>query len=132
MKKKGAMKILLVDDSNVQLLTTELQLKNEYEIATAKSGKEALEYLTRGNVPDLIILDILMPDMDGWETFGRIKAISLLHSVPIFFLSSVNDQAEIDKAYNLGASGFLTKPYDAEDLLAEIKKVLDEKQSSSA
>ncbi len=88
----GNKKILLVDDNEVQLSISEVQLNKEYEVTTAKSGKEALDYLFHGYVPDLIMLDILMPDMDGWETFGRLRAISKLHEVPILFMSSINDK----------------------------------------
>ena len=128
MANNNRKKILLVDDSEVHLKIAEFQLKKEYEITSARSGKEALEHLTHGLVPNLILLDILMPDMDGWETFGRLKAISLLHVVPIIFLSAVTEKDEIDRAYNMGAAGFVTKPYEEEDLLGMVKKVLDEKQ----
>ena len=72
-------KILLVDDNEVQLSFTQVQLQKKYVVMTAKSGKEALDHLLRGFTPDLILLDILMPNMDGWETFGRLRALSLLH-----------------------------------------------------
>ena len=124
----GKKKILLVDDSEIQPETEEQMLKNEYEITTARTGKEALEHFTRGLVPNLIILDLFMPGMDGWETFGRIKAISLLHEVPIIFLSSKNEKSIIDRANTMGAAGFITKPYDVLDLLDRIEKVLEIQQ----
>ena len=127
MANNSRKKLLLVDDAEVHLEIAEFQLKKEYEITCARSGKEALEHLTNGLVPNLIILDILMPDMDGWETFGRLKAISLLHAVPIIFLSSVTEKDEMDRAYNMGAAGFITKPYEEEELLGMVRKVLDEK-----
>jgi PleD family two-component response regulator len=117
-------KILIVDDNEVQLSLSEVQLKNEYKITTAKSGREALDHLFHGLVPDLIILDILMPDMDGWETFGRLRAISKLHEVPILFLSSINDQKEIDRAFEMGAVDFIVKPCNGTELLERVKKVV--------
>ena len=124
----GKKKILLVDDIETELDFEELILGNEYDIITAKSGKEAIEYFTHGLIPNLIILDILMPDMDGWETFGRLKAISLLNEVPIIFLSSVTEKTEIDRAYAMGVADFITKPYDTQDLLERVKKVLEIRQ----
>jgi PleD family two-component response regulator len=120
----GKKKILLVDDNEVQLSISEVQLNKEYEVITTKSGKEALDYLFHGNVPDLIMLDILMPDMDGWETFGRLRAISKLHEVPILVLSSINDQKEIDRAYDIGAVDFIIKPCNSTDLLERVKKAV--------
>ena len=117
-------KILLVDDNEVQLSIVEVQLKKDYEVTTAKSGKEALERLFKGYIPDLIILDIIMPNMDGWETYGRLRAISLLHNVPIMFLSFVSEKPEIDRAYEMGAVDFITKPYNNSDFRKRIKKAL--------
>jgi putative two-component system response regulator len=90
-----------------------------------KSGKDALEQLFKGIVPDLIILDILMPNMDGWETYGRIRAISLLHQVPIIFLSSISEQDEIDRAYAMGAADFVVKPHKEKELFDRINTVLE-------
>ena len=120
----GKKKILLVDDNEVQLSISEVQLNKEFEVITAKSGKEALDYLFHGHVPDLIMLDILMPDMDGWETFGRLRAISKLHEVPILFLSSINDENEIDRAYDMGAVDFIVKPCNSKELLNRVRKVV--------
>lgn len=118
-------KILVVDDDEIHLAMVEAILKTEYEIITAKSGKEALELFLHGPAPNLIFLDIMMPNMDGWETFNRLKAISLLRNVPIIFLSSVSETDEVERAYKMGAAGFIRKPYDKDDLLAKIKKVLN-------
>jgi PleD family two-component response regulator len=120
----GKKKILLVDDNEVQLSVAQIQLKKEYEVTGAKSGKEALDHLFHGFVPDLIMLDILMPDMDGWETFGRLRAISKLHEVPILFLSSINDKKEIDRAFEMGAVDFIVKPCNSTELLSRVKKVI--------
>jgi putative two-component system response regulator len=122
----GKKKILLVDDDEVQHVIAENILKDQYEIFKAKSGNEALKYLcTNGFVPNLVLLDILMPEMDGWEDFNRIKAISLLKSVPVVFLTAVSETTEEKRAFDLGADDFITKPYDKDTLLDRIKKILD-------
>jgi len=120
-------KILVVDDDEVHILVAENILKNEYEVFTAKSGKEALDHLLHGLVPDLLLLDILMPDMDGWETFNRIKALSYLKDVPIVFLTSVSKTTEEKRAFEIGADGYITKPYDKKELLDRIKKIIEKK-----
>ena len=122
--KKEKKKILLVDDNLIQLSIVEILLRKNYEVATAKSGKEALDNLLQGLVPDLIVLDILMPNMDGWEAYGRIRAISLLHNVPIVFLSAVNEKEEINRAFEMGAADFITKPFNGKDFLERIKKAM--------
>ena len=127
----GRKKILLVDDNEMQLTFSKMQLSEEYDVTTAMSGREALACLFRGLVPDVIVLDILMPDMSGWETFGRLKAISLLHAVPIVFLSSLNEEDEIKRAYEMGAVDYITKPYDAKDFQERIKKVLEKDKAAA-
>jgi len=118
-------KILLIDDDLIQHHIVENMLKDDYEIFMVKSGKDALGYLYDGSfVPRLILLDILMPEMDGWEVFNRVKALSLLKNVPIIFLTAVNTTSEEKRAYEMGAADFITKPYVREDLLERIVKVI--------
>jgi putative two-component system response regulator len=119
-------KILLVDDDEIQHVIANNILQDEYEIFKAKSGNEALKYLcTNGFVPNLVLLDILMPEMDGWEVFNRIKAISLLKNVPVAFLTAVSETTEEKRAFDLGADDFITKPYEKDVLLGRIKKILE-------
>jgi len=124
-------KILLVDDNEAQLSITEIQLQKEYEVTAAKSGKEALEHLFHGLVPDLIVLDILMPDMDGWETFGRLRAVSVLHETPIVFLSSIDKKEEIDRAFEMGAADFIVKPFKSNEFLERISKAINKESVES-
>jgi CheY-like chemotaxis protein len=114
--------ILIVDDNEIHLTIAETMLKKDYIIKLARSGKEAIDYFVHGNFPDLVLLDIVMPVMDGWETFNRLKALSLLKDIPIAFLTSVNEESEEKRAYNLGAADYIMKPYDKKDLLGRIKK----------
>jgi DNA-binding response OmpR family regulator len=66
-----------------------------------------------------------MPEMDGWEVFNRIKAISLLKNVPVVFLTAVSETNEEKRAFDLGADDFITKPYEKDILLGRIKKILE-------
>jgi PleD family two-component response regulator len=120
----GKKKILLVDDNEIQLTVYEVQLKTNYEVTTAMSGNEALDYLFRGFMPDLIILDILMPEMDGWETFGRLRAVGRLQKIPIIFLSSLSDKKVIDRAFGIGAVDFIVKPCDFVEFLDRVEKAV--------
>jgi len=125
-------KILLVDDSEIYLEIAKAILEDRYEVVTAKSGKEGLNYLARGLVPKLILLDILMPEMDGWEVFNLIKGISLLRDVPIAFLTSLDDQTDINHASRLGASDFIIKPFKEEDLIVRIDAVIQKHNKGTA
>jgi len=124
-------KILLIDDSLFHLTVAEDMLKGKYEITTAKSAKEALGYLSKGLFPNLIILDILMPDIDGWETFNLIKGISLLKDVPIAFLTSLDGEAEKDEASKMGAADFITKPFEEEELIKRIEAIIGKHEAKS-
>jgi len=118
-------KILVVDDSDVHLLIVDGILKGKFDTTTANSGKAALAVLSKGYVPDLIILDILMPEMDGWETYNKIKGISLLKDVPIAFLTSVDGEREKMYASRIGAADMITKPCEGEELIKRIKNILE-------
>jgi len=119
-------KILFVDDDAIQHAIAENMLKDEYDVFKAKSGNEALQYLYSSEfAPDLILLDILMPDMDGWEVFNRIRGISLLKKVPIAFLTALTESSDEKRAFEIGADDFIKKPYEKEELLSRIKTILE-------
>jgi len=117
-------KVLIVDDDNIHLEMVDGVLQNEYTVSTAKSGKEALGLLYQGLVPKLILLDLIMPEMDGWNTYGRIKAISGLHDIPIAFFTSSSDPKDIKHARDMGAVDFIKKPFNADDLKNRVGKIL--------
>ncbi|MCL2044562.1 MAG: response regulator [Treponema sp.] len=119
--------ILLVDDIEFYHTTAEVILKNTYDIVTAKSGKEAVEYLLDDNnrVPDLILLDIVMPDMDGWLTYNRLRKIDATVNIPVILLTSVQGESIENHAHSVGVADILMKPYKKNDLLEKIKKYLE-------
>jgi CheY-like chemotaxis protein len=121
-KKKK--KILAVDDSEIDLVLVEEMLKDKYTILPTKSGKEALDYLLHFSNVDLILLDLIMPEMDGWETFSRIKDLSSISNVPIAFLTSVHGTDEQQHAKEIGAADFILKPYTKEELIKRIELML--------
>ena len=121
-------KILVIDDDDINLYRAENLLKDEFAVTTAESGKKALELIYKNYIPGLILLDIIMPEMDGWETYHRLKAISFLHDVPIVFLTSLEGATDRKYAEDLGAAGYITKPCSKEDLLKNLKTILKERE----
>jgi putative two-component system response regulator len=119
-----SIKILLVDDSEVHLMIAENILKEKFNVTTAKSGKDALALLSKGFIPNLILLDVLMPDMDGWEVYNKVKGISLLQNVPVAFLTSLDGEKEKLYASRIGAADLITKPYDSNELLSRVENIL--------
>ncbi|MDR2517364.1 MAG: response regulator [Spirochaetaceae bacterium] len=129
---KKAKKILLVDDDEIQLSFIETMLKKKYDVIAIKSSEEALGYLYRGLVPGLIVLDILMPRMDGWEMFNRIRAISLLRNVPVVFLTSLQGTDEEKRGRAMGAADYITKPFNETELMERIKTVLEDHEKKQS
>jgi len=117
-------KILVVDDDDIDLEMVQAVLSGAYDISTAKSGGEALGLFYQGLVPQLILLDLIMPDMDGWDTYKRIKAISGLYKTPIAFFTSSNNPKDIQHAHEMGAVDYIQKPYEKDDLIKRIGKIL--------
>ncbi|MCE0484518.1 MAG: response regulator [Methylacidiphilales bacterium] len=113
-------RILIVDDTpaNIQTLTATLKEKG-YQISVALNGKQALEVLTRV-VPDLILLDVMMPEMDGFETCQRIKASEKWSQIPIIFLTAKTETDDIVRGFELGAVDYVAKPFNAHELLARV------------
>jgi len=121
--------VLLVDDDEVHNLITETSLKDDYNIFSVKSGKEALEFLANiQNIPDLIILDILMPEMDGWVVFDKIHNIASLKFIPIIFFTSLDEESAKEKAYEMGALDYIVKPCEQKALLERIGKTLEKSE----
>jgi CheY-like chemotaxis protein/chemotaxis signal transduction protein len=117
--------VLLVDDSEAVLAFERAALTGHCELTTATNGREALERMAQ-LVPDLLLLDLSMPEMDGGEVLARVKADLRLHEVPVVVLSSEGfREAECLKA---GAELFLAKPVAAERLVSAVNQVLDEAQ----
>jgi len=129
---KEKQKILVVDDDNIHLEMVSSVLSKEYDVSVAKSGSEALGLFYQGLVPQLILLDLIMPDMDGWDTYKRIKAISGLYDTPIAFFTSSNDPKDIQHAQEIGAIDYIKKPYNNEDLLRRVKKAMPVKRDKSS
>lgn len=117
-------KILVVDDvqSNVLLLKALLG-REGFNIIYAMNGTEALEKV-KSESPDLVLLDVMMPDMDGFEVAGRLKVEPSQAEIPIIFLTALNDSASVVKGFQLGANDFISKPFRREELLIRVEHQL--------
>ena len=127
MSMKGKKRIVAVDDSNVVLKTLKNVLdKEEFELHAFSTGTRALEYLEqKEKIPDLIILDIEMPIMNGYEVLKRIRSILHLQRVPVIFLTSNNRKTEVMKAVTDGVKDYVVKPIDKDVLLKKLYFLLE-------
>jgi len=122
--------ILIVDDNpqNLQVLGNLLQ-EEKYEIEFAVNGEATLEWLKNKQF-DLILLDINMPGMNGFEVCKRIRSDKTMYEVPIIFLSAESERESILKGFEVGAQDFVIKPFDSRELLARVKTQLDLKSKT--
>jgi len=117
-------KILIVDDEEDILDLVDLSLTADgFDVITARSGPEALEKV-REEMPDLILLDISMPDMDGYEVMRRLKGDRRTSSIPIIMLTAASDKRDKVRSFSAGADDYVVKPFDADELTARIEAVL--------
>ena len=119
MKKK----ILVIDDEITMVALLEFFLGERYIINSASSGRDALNWLD-GNLPDLIISDIQMPEMDGFEFLKQLRQRGYSKHTPVIMLSGKSESKERVKSYQLGAQDYLTKPFNPEELDELVKKNL--------
>ncbi|HVL32751.1 MAG TPA: response regulator [Actinomycetota bacterium] len=115
---------MVVDDDRViqQLVEVNLELEG-YEVVKAGDGEEALTAIESFN-PDLIVLDVMMPRMDGREVCRRIKGNPETQHIPVIFLSARAQDMDVQSGLELGASAYLTKPFDPVDLIETVERVL--------
>jgi diguanylate cyclase (GGDEF)-like protein len=123
-------RILIVDDErhNIKVLT-EL-LREEYKIMAAKTGEQALKAVQGPNPPDLILLDIMMPGIDGYEVCRRLKADSLSMHIPVIFVSALDASDDESHGFELGAVDYITKPFKPVVVKARVKTHIQLKQKS--
>ena len=120
--------ILIVEDNkkNIQVLAKALE-KEKYNISIAHNGVQALSLINKSK-PDLILLDIMMPEMDGFETCKRLKADTATKDIPVIFLTAKDQTSDIVKGFELGAVDYLVKPAHSAELLIRVKTHLELKQ----
>ena len=118
------MKLLLVeDDPDIQLVTRAALRRSGFAVTVAANGAAALD-LVRTDRPDVVLLDWMMPDMDGPEVCRRLKGDTATASIPVIFLTARSHHAEIARGLALGAAGYIVKPFDALALGGQVRDIL--------
>jgi CheY-like chemotaxis protein len=125
-----AARIMVVDDSATirDLIALNLSLEG-YDVVTAEDGEECLRQLAdvlegRSPLPHLLMLDVVMPGLDGVELTARLKATPAVQHIPILIVSASAQRRDFELAQGAGADGYLTKPFDPDELLAEVERLL--------
>ena len=122
-------KVLLVDDSPTALLLVRTILaRGRFDIVTAHNGREALE-MAVATRPDVIVMDVMMPEVDGVEACRRIRARADIGNVPVVLLTTRGEAHNIEAGYASGCNEYMTKPVDAMELLAKLETLLGDADS---
>tara|TARA_B100001245_G_C22872207_1_gene419427 strand:- start:393 stop:761 length:369 start_codon:yes stop_codon:yes gene_type:complete len=113
-------KVLIVDDEPNILMSLEFLLKKSgYQVFIARDGREALD-IVEMELPDIILLDVMMPEVDGYEVCQKIKNDDKTAHIKIIFLSAKTKQTDIDKGYEVGADLYITKPFSTRNLITQV------------
>ena len=117
-------RVLVCEDDPVVLRLLQVNLELEgYEVLTAQNGEEALE-VANAQSPDLVVLDIMIPRMDGYQVVNKMKAEESTKDIPVVFVSAKAQQAEVELGKSYGVAGYLTKPFDPADVIALVGRLL--------
>ncbi len=123
MKKK----ILVIDDELSIRMLLENFLKKTYNVVTKSDGMEGLAWLEEGNIPDLIVADIQMPNLDGYEFVKNLRSSGYFKHIPIVMLSGIESSTEKIKCLKLGADDYIVKPFNPEELAIRIELLISRK-----
>lgn len=122
--RKKMKKILIVDDEpNIVMALEYTFKKNNFEVFIARDGQEALDIL-KNQLPDIIILDVMMPMVDGFATLEQIKKEERLQNCKVIFLSAKNKEKDIEKGISLGADLYVVKPFSTKKLVEQVQDLL--------
>ena len=117
-------KILLVDDAETILLMEKMFLsKGTYDFVTAKDGEEAVE-LAQSELPDLILLDVVMPKLDGFQACAQLRKSAATSGIPIIMVTTRGEGANVERGFESGATDYITKPINGLELLSKVKSYL--------
>jgi DNA-binding response OmpR family regulator len=121
-------KILIVDDEPQLCNLLEVILTDSgYEVTTLQEAPQTIETIRRKGKPDLIILDVVMPEMTGWEVCDKIKEDPEMANIPVMFLTVSADSKDVEKGFTLGAESYMCKPFKPMDLVERIKTIIKRK-----
>ena len=117
-------KILVVEDeTHIQRLIKLILEKHNMQVVTVSNGEDALQYLNSGNIPSLILLDILMPGIDGLQVLRTIKSNASTKDIPVIMLTALAQETVVLKGIQLGAQDYIRKPFHPQELVRRVSKV---------
>jgi len=126
-------KIMVVDDNADVIMSIKFGLEDltkEFQVIGVESGKQCLDLLEHNPVPDLILLDIMMPQMNGWETYNKIRENESWKKIPVVFLTARTDRLAKNAGTFFG-DDFIEKPFDVKDVKNRINKILETRKSDT-
>ncbi len=119
-------KILVVDDEIIIVSPTKITLKQEgYEVIVASNGEDGYKKAKKEK-PDLILLDVMMPVLDGWQTLKLLKSNQETAKIPVVMCTVKDKLGDIEKGFSLGVNGYLVKPFNIEELIRKVKEILQD------
>ena len=116
--------VLVIDDEMSIRMLLENYLSKTYTVITRNDGQEGLKYLEEGNLPELIVADIQMPNLDGYEFLRNVRASGFFKNIPMIMLSGIESSNERVKCLKLGADDYLVKPFNPEELAIRIENLI--------
>jgi DNA-binding response OmpR family regulator len=126
-----APRVLIVDDDPVIVRLLQINFRLEgYEVDTASRGEDALEKV-RANRPDVVILDVMMPGIDGWEVCRQLKETPAVRHIPVIFLSARAQDEDRQRGYALGVDEYVTKPFDPAHLVELVRRSLSKRSTQA-
>ncbi len=120
-------KVLIVDDEpNIVMSLEYIFKKEDFQVYIARDGEEAIE-IVENTIPDIILLDIMMPNVDGYQVLNYLKSSETLNKIRVIFLSAKNKASDIELGLQLGADKYISKPFAVKNLVKEVKELLNKK-----
>jgi len=117
-------KILIVDDEKINIMSLAYSLRPDYDIIVATDGVTAIE-VAQKHIPDLILLDIIMPEMNGFDVIIKLKETEITKNIPVIFVTGIRKPEDEKKGYTLGAVDYIVKPYDAGVIRKKIESCIN-------
>lgn len=123
--------ILLVDDERINQTIIKKALSTHFDVILASSGQEALDLARQSPQPQLILLDIMMPDMSGYQVLEQLKSKPQTHDIPVILLTALGSDADKARGIELGACDYLTKPCSLKTLLNQVRRQLQQNEDTT-
>ena len=116
--------ILIIDDHDAVRLLLGLTFKNRYDVVTKRDGLEAMAWLSAGNIPDLIMLDMQMPRLNGLDFLKQIRTSGMFRNIPVILISANENEYEISQSFGLGITDYIPKPFNPVKLKDKVERII--------